>query len=221
MTGIFGAPVSGGSVADFAALMALPSPADGQTAVVVAPVIGTLLTGGIPRTRWVYISGDGWRLAGSQTLLIDQSDVTGVATTDLQALKTYLMPAGLLRALRLFDGYISFAKTGTTNAASLSCWRAGLAGTVGDALLAGTASFAAGNRQYFFSTVIEMPTNTSARYVATGGGGYGAGTGTGQAYPVNVTTPNQETEQIYVTAAIQMAGTTDTPSVSRVIISGV
>lgn len=215
-------PVSGGIVvANFAALLALPDPVDGQQATVSAPIIGSIASGGVPFTRWVYIAGYGWRLHGRQYLVIDLVTAAGVASTLPQALKSYLMPPGLLPRLRAWNGYMSTAKSGVTDAAAYAGWRVGLTGTASDGSLAYTTGFVAMSRQFFIGTLLDFPTVTQARYFGTGVNEAASGIGTSQLGPVLVSTPDQGVSGIYMTAYMQMSGTTDTPSVNRVLIEGV
>lgn len=207
-------PVSGDqSVATWADLMAIASPTAGMRRTVA----GAVLAGGALYTRWIY-NGTMWRPDGPQDLLLDDVPSVGIAGTALQVLKTFACPANLLRSVRMLYAYVSFAKSGTTDAATGVGLRVGATGTSSDGLLAATGSFSAGNRQQFFEGVYEFPSATQARYVGVGTSGFGSGNVTSQAYPVVITTPDQS-GVVYISPYAQMAGSTDTPSVSRMIVS--
>lgn len=214
LLGADGSPVSGDTVvATFADLLAISGPTPGMRCT----VSGAILAGGSLYTRWIY-NGTMWRPYGMQDLLIDSTPSAGVQGTALQVLKTFQAPAMLLQSVSMLHVYVSFAKSGTTDAATNVGLRVGTSGTVSDGLLSATGAFSAGSRQYFYEGVFEFPTSTQARYVGFGTAGLAQGAAPAQAYPVNITTPDQSVA-LYISPFAQMAGSTDTPSVSRMIVS--
>lgn len=212
MTGIFGAPVSGDTVVDdFASLMALPSPADGQTAVVVAPVIGTLLAGGIPRTRWVYIGGDGWRLDGLQQLLSAVLAVSGTSSTAEQTLLEVDIAAGLVPALRQIDISAVAGRDGTTDQITL---RARIGGSSVSSQPATTGT----QRSISFMSQMALTSDTSLRAIWNGLGTVGGG-GSGAVQPSTYTVPSMASTQ-QLSFSVQMAGTTNIGSLYYACVVG-
>lgn len=199
-----GAPVSGDTVVDdFASLVALPSPADGQTAIVVAPVIGTLLTGGIPRTRWVYIGGEGWRLDGLQQLLLAVLAVSGTSITTEQTLLEVDIAAGLVPALRQMDVSAVAGRDGTTDQVTL---RARIGGSSVSSQPATTGT----QRSVSFMSQMAMTSETSLRAIWNGVSAAGGG-GSGAVQPGSYTVPSMASMQ-QLSFSVQMAGTTNTGS---------
>ena len=206
-----GSPMSGDVVvADFAALLALPTPADGATAIVIAPVIGGLAYGGVPRTRWVYIAGDGWRLGGDQTLLCDTTIVVGAANTTEQVLKSYEVPASLLLRLRWMDARVSAYKSGTADTLSLR-------GRLANVLIQGTITAAGTSRQTGIGagifpgsspTSIRVENNAS---LITGGQSFPP--------PVSYTVPDLRSDRT-LEYTCQMTSGTETPQIQYVRFIG-
>jgi hypothetical protein len=208
----------GGSpiVADFAALLAIPSPTAGMVRRTAAPVLGTLAQGGIPYLSWVY-DGTSWRLACKQTLIADYVPDSGTAGTDEQFLKSRLGAAGLWARLRGWSAQVLSAKSGTTDGATARI-RFGADGNASDAIIS-SAALTAGSRvipvehrrAYVDATTLRVDAAAlSAGYTGTGGA---------TAYPSDTTAlPNMTTAALRLTATVQMAGTSNTPVVAHMIV---
>lgn len=210
----FKSSVSGYVIAaDFAGLLAISSPTNGQQAVVSAEII----PGGVKNTRWVYSDGI-WRLHGPQDLLVDLVPSTGVTGTTEQLLKTYVLPAGLLPSLRYMRTYCNFAKSGSTDAVSLARLRIGPAGSTSDTAIVSSSTFGASARQYAMESYGFAASATQWRQIYNGVSGLGSGNVSSGAYPWNVSL--NTTVGLYLSLTAQMAGATDTPTVAHVIISG-
>jgi len=207
--------VSGvGVVVGFDALLSISSPTAGMRFRVVAPVI----PGGVPHTQWIH-DGSLWRLDGTQDLLVDFTPAVGVTGTAEQFLKSWLLPAGLLASLRYVSIYTVFAKSGTTDAVTLSRLRVGSAGSASDTTVGASAGFTAANRQFPLDFQAEFPAATTWRQIGSGTNGRAVGVATTVPYPSNVTIPSTA-GALYASLTMQMAGTTDVPTVARAIISG-
>lgn len=187
-------------VADFAALLALPAPTDGQAAVVVAPVVGTLLTGGIPRTRWVYISGEGWRPAGVTVLC--SSHPRAVSSPSASTLNLFSVPlsAGLLLNVREIRFDVVCGKNGTTDSATMNLLLdsspVGAAQTVSAAQRTGAMT----TRLKSLSAASVAPIWNGAQDIVGGGSGL---------TPLQVwSTPNQGSAMNFVVTWL-MSGTTN------------
>lgn len=210
----FQSSVSGVVIAaDFAALLAIPSPDDGQRAV----VSGAVIPGGIKNTRWVY-SDSKWRLNGPQDLMVDLAPSEGVTGTAEQVLKTYALPAGLLPSLRYMRTYCNFAKSGTTDAVPQSRLRMGSAGSTSDKLIVSSSSFGASSRQYSLESYGFAASASQWRIIHNGSTGLGVGSTSANIYPNNISLTT--TAALYLSLSAQMAGSTDTPIAAHVIISG-
>ena len=208
--------VSGGGfqpdVADFAALLAVASPAAGDRRRTVAPVTA----GGAPYARWVY-DGTLWRLDAPQVLLVDVTSATGVTGTSEQFLKQILLPANFWPSLRYFVMWVVSAKTGTTDSWSAIRLRMGINGGAGDAAVCTSISGQASGRQYGIQFEGLTPTATTFQPVLSGQGfGMPSGSTSGVAFPASTTIPNTS-GAIHLSLSVQMSGSTDTPSITRVI----
>ena len=209
--------VSGGGfqpdVADFAALLALSSPAAGDRRRTVAPVT----SGGTPYLRWVH-DGALWRLDGPQLLIADLVPTTGVAGTSEQNLKQILLPANFWPSVRYFVMWVVSAKTGTTDAWTSIRLRMGSNGGAGDVAVCSSVSGQASGRQYGVQFEGFTPTATTFQPIF-GGQGFGLPVGgtVGVAHPAQTTIPGIS-GAVHLSLSTQMAGATDTPSIVRVIL---
>lgn len=207
--------VSGvGIVAGFDALLAISSPTAGMRFRVAAPVI----PGGIPYTQWIH-DGSLWRLDGMQDLLADFTPAVGVTGTAEQFLKSWLLPAGLLASLRYVSIYAVFIKSGTIDAVTLCRLRVGSTGSASDTVVGASSGFTAANRQFPLDFQAEFPAATTWRQIGSGTNGRAVGVATTSPYPSNVTIPSTA-GALYASLTMQMAGTTDVPTVARAIVSG-
>lgn len=204
-----------GDVLNFSALASIISPLPGQRARVVAPV----MSGGIPYTHWFY-DGSAWRLDGAQDLLVDASPSVGIASTAEQILKQVTVDPGVLLALRYFTIRTVVAKSGITDAMSAFRVRFGANGTTSDFALLGDSALTAPNRQRATEMPMFATSPTVVRHYTNGFGGGTAQSLTGQAYPAQTTVASM-LSAVKISFSAQMAGTTDTPTMVSVLISGV
>lgn len=204
------------TAADFAALLALPSPVAGQRARTAAAVI----TGGVPYVRWVY-DGALWRLDGPQDLIADFTPAAGVTGTTEQTLKVFSIPAGLLLSTRYFCVKVLLAKSGSTDTFTAQI-RLGVNGNFTDTSLLSWSGLAGASRTAVLESNLLANTSTSIRSVSLGTriNSFSSAT-TSAAYPFDTTgLPNMGTLGVSLSIGAVMSGSTDSPTVAHVIFTG-
>lgn len=201
--------VDGGGIT-VASWAALPDPSVLAEITIAAPVI----PGGTPNTKW-RSDGTAFRPSGAQDLLVDVVPTIGTTGTTEQILKQWLLPQGLLQALRYMRVYCGSAKSGSTDSASIRA-RLGILGTVADTQLYSDTGFVAANRQRGQETWLYGTSTTQVRVMFTGSTGLGIGNSTSVAYPLNISVANAE---LYLSLSLQMSGSVDTPSIPHIIIT--
>lgn len=190
----------------------------GERAVVTDPTYFT-------NSLRVRSDGTYWRLDGPQDLRVDFTPGTGIAGTTEQFLKQWSAPAGLLTALRYFSIKVLWAKSGTTDAVTNCRLRLGTTGTASDASLANGVIISPAHRSGATETILYPASSTQLRYVARGSSSSGTMTGfNGGAsidpYPNNITVANTDSNSLILSASIQMAGSTEVPTIAHLIVTG-
>lgn len=171
----------------------------------------------------VRSDGTAWRLVAPSDLLVDLTPVTGIANTSEQILKQLAIPAGLLRALRYFSVKVLYAKSGTSETATLRA-RLGTAGTTSDtAIMSNNATLASTNRaatvegSFFAASATQL--RGLGRDSASGNGGFPSGA-TSVVYPVNVTVADMAANALTLSLSLTMNTGVETGTISHVIVTG-
>lgn len=207
-------------VADWTALQAIAS----RQAACAGPRLRQL-PGGVPGLRWRH-DGTLWRLDGSQDILIDLTPSAGALSTSEQVVKQWAaIPANFLRSLRYIRVQVLWSKSGTTDAATNVRLRLGTAGTTADALLGLSSALIASNRSSATEAQLFAASATQMRAIARSSLASGTlagftGGGSTDVYPGNITVPDMSSNALTLSATMQMAGTTDTPTVAHLIVTG-
>lgn len=214
MTGLFQPPVSGVAedVADFAALLAVPSPSLGERRRTIAAPFA----GGTEFLQWVYTSS-GWRLASIQTLLEATSATAGVAQTAEQVLASISIPAGMLLRIRRMRIVWNVTRGGTTDAMTTRL-RLGASGTATDTLISldsGLTTLRTRGVEHVGGAVSP----TIWRYAHNSISGWGVGANTGTVAPNDTTVASMEAA-IKLSITASMAGATDAPTLAALSIHG-
>lgn len=208
-------------VADWTALQAIASPTSGMRRATTAAIT----SGGVPGLRWRH-DGTLWRLDGSQDILIDLTPSAGALSTSEQVVKQWAaIPANFLRSLRYIRVQVLWSKSGTTDAATNVRLRLGTAGTTADALLGLSSALIASNRSSATEAQLFAASATQMRAIARSSLASGTlagftGGGSTDVYPGNITVPDMSSNALTLSATMQMAGTTDTPTVAHLIVTG-
>lgn len=204
-------------VESWAAMQALTGVADGARCVVTTPIA----PGMARNLRFVYESS-AWRIDGLQDLEVDLTPASGTPGTTEQVLKSIgPLPAGFLLALRYVSFSVLAAKSGTTSSGTVRI-RLGTSGTASDTLIASSGSLTAASRQLPVQHEGFAAGPTQWRFLlrGTSSGLLSAWTGaaSNDAYPANVTVPNMQTGEVYLTFSMQMSDATDTPQIPNLIV---
>jgi hypothetical protein len=145
--------------------------------------------------------------------------VAGTATLSEQILKQIVIPAGTLFNCRYFGIRSVWTKSGTTDAATSVRIRLGTAGTTADTVLVSSTGFSAASRAYSMENFLFAFDATTLRVMSlTAINNFGNQTTT-QVHPINTTVTNVQTTDLILSASAIMVGTTDTPSLSTLILT--
>jgi hypothetical protein len=170
-------------------------------------------------TTW-RTNGVSWNLTGPQDFLFDLTPSVGVTGTSEQILKQYTFQAGLLQALRCFSVKVLLSKSGSTDIATLQL-RLGTAGTTSDQSLLSTSNLTAVNLSYTIEYLGAATSATQIRRVGTQTGlSAFPNTATGTAYPQNTTVSDVSANAMILSGSITMNGSTNTPTLGHMIITG-
>lgn len=204
------------------ALSALPLPA--QRPIGSGILLDNLITNS-NATGPKQLANDGtqWRLLAPADLLVDTAFITGAANTSEQFLKSYNIPANLLRMLRYFEVKVLYAKSGAAETCTLRA-RLGTAGNASDvAILTNSSTLSGTNRAATIHGSHFASSNTQLRGLGRdsgfGVGGFIAG-GTTTTYPTNYTVPALDVTPLILTISAQMSVGAETATIAHVILSG-
>lgn len=165
-------------------------------------------------------TGGFWKLLGITTVYANFTQTNGTATTPNQIVKQTSLPAGLLRCCRSVRVRMMFGKSGTTDAITNMRIIVGTAGTTGDTIF-GQGSMIAGNRST--GTMIEFFPASTTSIVQSGislseTGGFVLTASSSPPQTTTATVSNTDTNPLYISGMVGMAGTTDTPAVWDFVI---
>lgn len=161
-------------------------------------------------------NGAVWQPVGACDVIVDFASVAGTTGVSEQVIKQWTLPAGLLTSARYFEFKVLFTKSGVTDSATVRL-RLGSAGTTSDAQILQSGVLGAALRQAGIAHSRFMASATQARLVGAATTSGFQATTSASAFPDNVAVPDANANPLILSATVQMAGSTDTPSVSHLI----
>lgn len=165
------------------------------------------------------IAGGAGGLGTPQDFLPSLTTVAGTATVSEQILKQIVIPAGLLFGCRYFSIKSIWSKSGVTDAATSLRYRLGTAGTTADTVLVSSTGMSAAARAYSMEVFMFAADATTLRVASLTAINSFTNQTTTQVHPINTTVTNVQTTDLILSASVTMAGTTDTPSLSTLILT--
>lgn len=185
-----------------AALAALPT---GTRAMVVESTWQGWFTPDIAKAYWTVVA--------PTSIVLDTTSQTGDTTGNDQVVKSALVAAGLLRACRKFRVLVALGKNGTTDAATSETLRVGTAGTTGDTSTFAYTAMSAANRSLPIAIEFVVSSSTQLRLHGPQNNLGWNGTGSGVVNPTLTTISNLDSNALYFSLCIDIAGTTNAPQV--------
>jgi len=168
-------------------------------------------------------AGTGWELMGPAHLLLDlAAPVTGSLSASEQILKQYTIPAGLLASLRYFSVNALWSAAGTTDTATVRL-KLGLTGTTADNQIMSSGNMTAANGVFATESMFFASSATQLRLLTgSNATGFGASASSISSFspPQNIGISDSGANALILSATAQMAGATDAPTLSHLIIVG-
>lgn len=165
-------------------------------------------------------NGTYWRVTAPADVSFTSTSANGTLSASDQIIRTVTLPVGILRAGRSFSVKAVFGRAGTTDAATTCTLRLGTAGTTADAAIFSSALLTETNKTLAVSPLFYLTSATNVRLLGSQTGLEDfSGAASTVAYPVDVTVANVDSSTLKLSAGMQMAGTTDLPSVHALILT--
>ncbi len=204
---------------------------DGGSAVGIAwGGHATAVTAGAGALQWFTIGAatfqmrsDGafWRMLAPTDFFMDTVSAPGATGTSEQTLKASIaIPAGFLQGLRYLSIKALFSKSGVTDSGTTR-FRIGTTGTASDTSVYSGVGLSTSSRSVAIETLLLVASSTQLRLLAgQSASNAWSGAGLANGYPSNITIPDASANGLIVSASVTMSGSTDTPNVPHLIISG-
>ena len=172
---------------------------------------------GISQGGLAYLLGTGARAVGHNL-----TSVAGVGSLAEQIIKQFTIPMGLLSSLLFFSVSHLATKVGVNAGVTSLQYRLGTTGTVADASVYSTGSWSGSTTvQHSGGFIGYLASSTTLRKMTpTVNITLEAAGGTTAAFPVDVTIPNADANDLILSLTVTCASALDTPSGQRLTIIG-
>lgn len=155
--------------------------------------------------------GTRWSVMAPTAIVLDTTLQTGDLTGNNQIVKQAKVLAKVLRAGRKFIVYCGIGKTNTTDAGTSGALLIGSTGTLSDAWASSFVTMSAGNRSQATLQEYVMASATSLVQCGPANKSGWGGAGTSDVYLTARTVDDVESNDIWISLAVDIAGTTSAP----------